>query len=90
MAEKTLLQELKDHYGYDSEDNTFPNKKTFVLNENLLNQIQNAVQGTVIYVKEYDVSFEYSGTKWVQCGEDSLLREGLIKESIYVNDVQAG
>lgn len=55
-----------------------------------LQEMGSPVLDKIMYVKDLDISFEYDGSKWVQCGENTILRDGLIKESLYANNVRIG
>ena len=43
-----------------------------------------------VYVRELDASFKYTGVIWEQCGDETILREGLITEKLYTNNTKIG
>lgn len=42
------------------------------------------------YVKYLDAQFVYKSGNWEQCGKDTILNEGLISGTLYVNDLVVG
>lgn len=50
----------------------------------------NLFNGRTVYVRDEDCTVKYESGKWVQCGENIILNEGLISGVLYVNQVLAG
>ena len=53
-------------------------------------EIASPYEGQIIYNKDLDINFEYTDGDWVQCGEETILRGGLISGSLYVNKLTVG
>jgi len=47
-------------------------------------------EGQRVYVENIDSTFVYKSGQWEQCGEDVILREGLISGSLFVNEITVG
>ena len=55
-----------------------------------IDEITDPFEGQLIYNKDLDIRFQYVSGSWVQCGGETILREGLINGSLYVNEVTVG
>ena len=68
----------------------FSSEISAVDNKDLISLISVPELNQTVYVRDMDISFTYNGSKWVQCGENVILRDGLIKEALYANNVKIG
>ncbi len=61
-----------------------------VENKSDLEAVVPSPEDKIVYVCSLDANFKYTGSQWIQCGENTILREGLVKGAIYVNQVKIG
>ena len=55
-----------------------------------LDSINALYDGRLMYVKDWNITYEYKDNKWNQCGENNILREGLSKGFLNTIEVKAG
>ena len=59
-------------------------------NMNFTQYIQNPELNQTVYVKDLDITMEFNGVDWVQCGSTTILRKAFISGVLYANNVQIG
>jgi len=55
-----------------------------------LDSINLLYDGRMMYVKDWDITYECKDDEWKQCGENCILREGLSSGFLNVIQVKAG
>ena len=58
--------------------------------KSILENLENPSMGQIVFVEEFNSTYRYDGDTWSQCGDNSILREGLIKGSLYADEVKVG
>jgi hypothetical protein len=56
----------------------------------VINLISSPELNQTVFVRDVNMTFEYNGSEWVQCGAEVILREGLGSGYIYALNTKIG